>query len=210
MLAPIASDTRSPFNASSETSAWSRGERQAGGDQDGAELVAVEVGDVGLVVDARPADVHRRGVLDDTFFFGVAVEPDDRAQPAGDRGAGLAAVFEVAGEALDVDAADVEQAVVVLPAPGGELAQVQGVGVAGEAAVGGQEPEQRHPLDVGQHRLVPRDSSGGSGHGACLLAVVAGDPTTASRPPAGGSNRRYARALRAASDEMPFGTRRLA
>ena len=26
MLAPIASDTRSPFNASSETSAWSRGE----------------------------------------------------------------------------------------------------------------------------------------------------------------------------------------
>ena len=83
---------------------------QAGGDQDGAELVAVEVGDVGLVVDPRSADVHRRGVLDDAFLFGVAVEPDDRAQPAGDGGAGLAAVFEVAGEALDVDAADVEQA----------------------------------------------------------------------------------------------------
>ena len=125
MSAPIASETRSPFNASSETRAWSRADDEPGGDQDGADLVAVEVGDVGLVVDARPADVHRRRVLDDAFFFGVAVEPDDRAQPAGDRGAGLAAVFEVAGEALDVDAADVEQALVVLPAPGGELAQIQ-------------------------------------------------------------------------------------
>jgi hypothetical protein len=123
------------------------------------------VGDVGLVVDARPTDVHGRGVLDDAFFFGVAVEPDDRAQPAGDRRPGLATVFEVAGEALDIDAVDVEQLMLVLPAPGGELAQIQGVGVTGEAAVGGQEPEQRHPLDVGQHRLVPRDSSRESGHG---------------------------------------------
>jgi hypothetical protein len=57
---------------------------------------------------------------------------------------------------------------------GGELAQIQGVGVTGVAPVGGEEPEQRHPLDVGQHRLVPRDSGGGSGHGQ--LAVMAGDP----------------------------------
>ena len=57
-------------------------------------------------------------MLDDTFLFGVTVEPDDRAQPAGNRGAGLTAVFEVAGEALDVDTADVEQAVIVSPAPG--------------------------------------------------------------------------------------------
>jgi len=37
-----------------------------------------------------------------------------------------------------------------LPALGGELTQIQGVGVAGVAAVGGQESEQRHSLDVGR------------------------------------------------------------
>ena len=72
---------------------------------------------------------------------------------------------------------------VVLPAPGGELTQIQGVGVTGEPAVAGQEPEQRHLLDVGQHRLVPRDSSGGNGHGWTLLAVMAGDPDHNSKRP---------------------------
>jgi hypothetical protein len=46
--------------------------------------VAIEIGDVGLLVDAQSTDVHRRGVLDDGFSFGVAVEPDDGARPAGD------------------------------------------------------------------------------------------------------------------------------
>jgi hypothetical protein len=121
------------------------------------------VGDVGLAVDARSADVNRRRVLDDAFFLGVAIEADDRAQPASDRGPGLAAVFEIAGEAFDVDAAHVAQVMEVLPAPGGELTQVQGVGVAGVAAVAGQEPEQRHSLDVGQHRSVPLDRGRGAG-----------------------------------------------
>ena len=85
------------------------------------------MGDVGLVVDAGSADVHGRGVLDDAFLLGVAVEADHGAQPAADGGAGLAAVFEVTGEAFDVDSADVEQALVVLPAPGGELAQIERV-----------------------------------------------------------------------------------
>ena len=80
--------------------------------------------DVGLVVDPGSADVHGRGVLDDAFFLGVAVEADHGAQAAADGGAGLAAIFEVAGEAFDVDSADVEQVPVVLPAPGGELAQI--------------------------------------------------------------------------------------
>src|SRR5262245_916342 len=40
-------------------------------------------GDVGLVVDLRSADVYRGGVLDDAFVFGVAVVPDDGAQPTG-------------------------------------------------------------------------------------------------------------------------------
>ena len=113
--------------------------REAGGDQDGAELVAVQVGDMGLVVDAGPTDVHRRGVLDHALFLGVTVEPDDRAQPASDRGASLPAVFEIASEALDVDPPDVEQPVVMPPAPRGVLAQIQRVGVAGVAAVTGQE-----------------------------------------------------------------------
>ena len=134
------------------------------------------MGDVGLVVDAWSADVHRRRVLDDAFLFGVAVEADDGAQPPGDGGACLAAVLEVAGEALDVDPADVEQAPVVLPAPGGELAQVEGVRLAGEAAVAGQEAEQRGLLELGQDRLVPLDRGrGGHGHGRASW-VVAGGP----------------------------------
>jgi len=85
-----------------------------------------------------------------------AVEPDDRAQPAGHRRAGLAVIFEVGGEAFDVDPADVEQAAVVLPAPRGELAQIQRVGVTGEASVAGQEAEQRGSLDL---RPTPADTA---------------------------------------------------
>ena len=51
----------------------------------------------------------------------------------GDGGSGLAAIFAVASEALDVDAANVEQPTVELPAPGGEVAHVQRVSVAGVA-----------------------------------------------------------------------------
>jgi hypothetical protein len=37
------------------------GRGEPGGDQEGAELVAIQMGHVGLVVDPRAADVHRRG-----------------------------------------------------------------------------------------------------------------------------------------------------
>jgi hypothetical protein len=70
------------------------------------------VGDVGLVVDAGSADVHRRRVLDCAFFLRAAVEPDDRAQPTRHRRSRLATVLQVADEAFDVDAANLEQAVV--------------------------------------------------------------------------------------------------
>ena len=103
MVAPIASDTRNPFNANSETRAWSRGDDSPAVTRIGTELVAVQMGDVGLVIDFRSPDVHRRGVLDHAFLFGVAVEADDRAQPARHRRSRLAAVLQVAGEALDVD-----------------------------------------------------------------------------------------------------------
>jgi hypothetical protein len=112
--------------------------RDAGRDEDGAELVAIEVSDVGLVVDAWPADVHRWRAVDDAFFLGVAVTPDHRAEPAGHGGACLPAVLEVPGERLDVDAPDLEEVLIVLRAPGGELPKVEGVRLAGEAAVARQ------------------------------------------------------------------------
>ena len=57
-----------------------------------------------------------RGVLDDAFFLGVAVEADGGCTAGGRRWRGLAVVFEVTGEAFDVDAVDVAEALVVLPA----------------------------------------------------------------------------------------------
>ena len=130
-----------------------------------AELVAVQVGDVGLVIDPWSADVHRRGVFDDAFFFGVAVEPDDRAQPTSHRRPRLSEILELAGEAFDVDAANLEQAVLTLPAPRRELAQIQRVGVTGVAAVTGEEPEQSCLLGFTHHRLIPLNSGTGSGGG---------------------------------------------
>jgi len=61
----------------------------------------------------------------------ILVDPCDGAQPAGDRRAGPSGGLQVATEAFDVGAADREQGRLVAVAPGGELAQVQGVGLAG-------------------------------------------------------------------------------
>src|SRR5262249_58152370 len=59
----------------------------------------------------------RRGrVIEEIFFDRVAVEPGDGAQLAGDGGPGAAAALQVTGEALDVGAADLEKAEVVLVA----------------------------------------------------------------------------------------------
>jgi WD40 repeat protein len=62
-------------------------------------------------------------VIEQIFFDGVLVEPGDGAQTVGDGGPGAAAGFQVAGEALDVGAACLEQAQVMLLAPAGVLAQ---------------------------------------------------------------------------------------
>ena len=83
-----------------------------------------------------------RGMLEQLLFDGVPVEPGDGAQPPGDGGPGAAAGFQVAGEALDVGPAGLEQGQVVLLAPAGVLAQVQRVGLAGQAGVAGQETSQ--------------------------------------------------------------------
>jgi hypothetical protein len=68
-----------------------------------------------------------RGMLEKFLFDGVLVEPGDGAQPPGDGSAGTAARFQVAGEAFDVGAADGEQVQGAGAAPGGELAQIQGL-----------------------------------------------------------------------------------
>ena len=126
---------------------------EPGGDQQGAELVAVQCGRVGLVVHPRPPDVRGWRVIQEFFLDGVAVEPGDGAQPAGDRCAGPSLGLQVAGEAFDVGAADGEQGQGVGAAPGGELAQVKGVGLPGQAAVSGQVPGEGEPFGVGEGGL---------------------------------------------------------
>jgi hypothetical protein len=83
----------------------------------------------------------------------VLVEPRDGGQPPGDGGACAAPGLQVTGEGLDVGAADGEQGNGAGPAPGGELAQVECVGLAGQAAVSGQESGEGESLGVGEGGL---------------------------------------------------------
>ena len=66
---------------------------EPGGDQQGAELVAVQRGGVRLVVQPGAADVGGGRVPQELFFDGVLVKPGDGAQPPGDGGAGPAVGF---------------------------------------------------------------------------------------------------------------------
>jgi hypothetical protein len=79
---------------------------------------------MGLVVDARSTDVCTRGALNRALFLCVAVEADDRAQPASNGRPGLAGVLEIAGKALDVDPTDIEHMPATLQTPRGEMAQI--------------------------------------------------------------------------------------
>ena len=116
-------------------------ERRAepGGDQQRAELVAVQRDGMRLIVHPRPADMRGRGVIQEFFFDRVPVEPGDGAQPPGDGGPGPAPASRSRAK-LSMSAADGEQGQGAGAAPGGELAQVECVGVAGQAAVAGQVP----------------------------------------------------------------------
>jgi hypothetical protein len=135
---------------------------EAGSDQQGAELVAVQRDGVRLVVQPRPPDVRGWRVIQEFLLDRVAVEPGDGAQPAGDGGAGPSRGLQVAGEAFDVAAADGEQRQGADAAPGRELAQVQGVGLAGQAAVSGQVPGEGEPFGIGEGGL-DRGERGGMG-----------------------------------------------
>jgi hypothetical protein len=140
------------------------GRAEPGGDQERAELVAVQGGGVRLVVQPRPPDVRGRRMLQKLFLDGVLVESGDGTEPSGDGGAGTAPCFQFAGEGLDIGAADGEQRQRAGAAPAGELAQVEGVGLAGQAALPGQVPSERGPLGISEHRLG-RDEGRGMGRG---------------------------------------------
>jgi hypothetical protein len=132
---------------------------EPGSNQDRTELVAVQPGGMRLIIQPRAADMRGRRMIQQVFLYGVAVKPGDRAQPAGDGGPGAAAGFHIARETFDVGPADLEQPLVVLLAPGGEKAQVQGVSLAGQAGVTGQ----RQPLLGAEYRLGDGDRGGRRG-----------------------------------------------
>ena len=111
-----------------------------GGGEERADFVAVQAGGMGFAVELGTADVSGRGLSEEVFLDRVLVQAGDGGQPPGDGRPGPPGRLEVAGEQLDVGAADREQPQLPLAAPGGELAQVQRVGLPGQAAVPGQEP----------------------------------------------------------------------
>jgi hypothetical protein len=150
MSAPVASDTRSPVEGEQRDRRVICCRAEPGGDQQGANLAAARADCVGLVVQAGTADVRGRRVIEQLLLYRVLVQPGDGAQAPGDGGAGAAPGLQVAGEALDVGAAGGEQGQSVRVAPGGVLAQVQLVGLAGQAAVPGQDPRDGEPLGGGE------------------------------------------------------------
>ena len=92
-------------------------------------------------------------MIQELFFDRVSVEPGDGAQPPGDGSAGPAPGLQLPGEAFDVGAADPEQGQRAAAAPGSELAQVECVRLAGQAAVSGQEPGKGEPFGVSEGGL---------------------------------------------------------
>jgi hypothetical protein len=92
---------------------------------------------MGLIVEAWAADVNRRGVLDESFLLGVAVEPHDGREAPTDRCPGSAELFEFAGKQLDLAAVHIEQPDAATFAPSEELAKVEGVGLPGATGVAG-------------------------------------------------------------------------
>jgi hypothetical protein len=150
---------------------------EASGDQQRAELVAVQRDGMRLVVHPRAPDVRSRGMLQELLFDGVPVEPGDGAQPPGDSRPGAATGFQVPGEAFDVGAADSEQREGPGAAPGGELPQVQGVRLPGQAAVPGQEAGEREPLGIAECWL--------EGDKAVVVVVIGYLPVRAGTDQAG-------------------------
>jgi NADPH-dependent 2,4-dienoyl-CoA reductase/sulfur reductase-like enzyme len=85
MSAPIASDTRSPFRASSDIRACSPAGPSPAATRSAPTSPKVQADGVGFVVDPWAADVERRGMHDEGFLLGVTVEAVHGAQAPGDR-----------------------------------------------------------------------------------------------------------------------------
>ena len=129
------------------------------------------------------ANVDCRGVGDEAFLFGVAVEAGYRAQSPGDRRCRPTICLEFPSEGLDVAAPDLEQLEVPSAAERYELAQVQGVGVAGEAPVAAEEPCQCDVFRVERAGVVDDDGGrSGGGHGIPPESVGLGGRVCASGP----------------------------
>ena len=124
-----------------------------------------------------------RGMLEELFFDGIIVEPGDGAQPPGHGGAGPAPDFQITGEAFDVGAANREQRQRAAAAPRGELAKVQRIRLASQAAVSGQLTGEREPFGVGEGGL---DHDEGSGWGSSGHRAPPGRAGTREAGPAAG------------------------
>jgi hypothetical protein len=112
-----------------------------------------------LVVDPRTPDVRRGRVVWGFLLDGVPVEPGDSGQPPGDGGPARPRESSSRGGRLDVGAAHGEQRRGPRLAPAGELTQVKGVGLSGQAAVSGQVTGEREPLGIGERRLDRHERS---------------------------------------------------
>ena len=169
---------------------------ETGGDQQRAELVAVQGGSVRLVVQPGPADVRGRGMLEEFLLDRVFVEPGDGGQSPGNGRAGTAFRLEVAGEGLDVGPSDRTQGQRADAAPGGELAQVQRVRLPGQAALPGQEACQGETLGLGEDRLDGGEGGGGGrgGHRAPSGTAEAREPRASRQAPAMNEERSVSRA----------------
>jgi hypothetical protein len=114
-----------PIASFSDSEVDGAGVAESGGNQHGADLVAVRASGVRLVVETRPADRYCRRLRDQAFLLGVAVEAAilhsrqeivARARPRRS---------SWATEAVDVSAPRTEQLSATISAPLDVVAQVQ-------------------------------------------------------------------------------------
>lgn len=97
---------------------------QAGLDQEGAELVAVQAEDGRLVTEPGTPHIGRRVVDEELFFDAVPVEPCDCGQASGDCRSCSVVVFEPAGEQFDVGPPHIEQTNALLVTPTDVFAEI--------------------------------------------------------------------------------------
>jgi hypothetical protein len=98
-------------------------------------------------------------VIEKLLFDRLTVKTGDGAEPPSNRRASTAALLKVATEALDVGAPRLEETDAVLLAPGGELAKVEGVRLAGKPAVSGEKAGESDSLGLAEHGLWDDDGS---------------------------------------------------